>query len=168
MLIGLKLISTSGRSAFLATLGKAVACTAPQAPSARPLLSPLTGGYRRAPVLQVGADIYCDTNIILPALERLKSISESLRERGYSPKKVFKEIAEERKLLEELGLTPDVVMETTGEQTSASEPAPAEDATDGATDGQEPAAAGATNTKALTGPGNRDLLLTLLRDDSAR
>ena len=38
----------------------------------RPLLSPLTGGYRRAPVLQVGADIYCDTNIILPALERLK------------------------------------------------------------------------------------------------
>jgi glutathione S-transferase len=37
----------------------------------RPLLSPLTGGYRRAPVLQVGADIYCDTNIILPALERL-------------------------------------------------------------------------------------------------
>ena len=37
----------------------------------RPLLSPLTGGYRRAPVLQVGADIYCDTNLILPALERL-------------------------------------------------------------------------------------------------
>ncbi len=37
----------------------------------RPLLAPLTGGYRRAPVLQVGADIYCDTNLILPALERL-------------------------------------------------------------------------------------------------
>lgn len=37
----------------------------------RPLLTPLTGGYRRAPVLQIGADIYCDTNIILPALERL-------------------------------------------------------------------------------------------------
>lgn len=37
----------------------------------RPLLEPLTGGYRRAPVLQVGADIYCDTNIILLALERL-------------------------------------------------------------------------------------------------
>lgn len=37
----------------------------------RPLLTPLTGGYRRAPVLQVGADIYCDTNIILPALDRL-------------------------------------------------------------------------------------------------
>ena len=38
----------------------------------RPLLEPLTGGYRRAPVLQVGADIYCDTNILLPALERLQ------------------------------------------------------------------------------------------------
>ena len=36
----------------------------------RPLLEPLTGGYRRAPVLQIGADIYCDTNIALPALER--------------------------------------------------------------------------------------------------
>ena len=42
----------------------------PPAPP-RPLLMPLTGGYRRIPVLQVGADIYCDTTIILPALERL-------------------------------------------------------------------------------------------------
>jgi glutathione S-transferase len=38
----------------------------------RPLLNALTGGYRRIPVLQVGADIYCDTQIILPALERLQ------------------------------------------------------------------------------------------------
>ena len=37
----------------------------------RPLLAPLTGGYRRVPVLQIGADIWCDTHIILPALERL-------------------------------------------------------------------------------------------------
>ena len=37
----------------------------------RPLLAPLTGGYRRVPILQIGADIYCDTNIILPTLERL-------------------------------------------------------------------------------------------------
>ena len=37
----------------------------------RPLLTPLTGGYRRAPVLQVGADIYCDTQLILPTLDRL-------------------------------------------------------------------------------------------------
>jgi len=37
----------------------------------RPLLSPLTGGYRRVPVLQIGADIFCDTNLILPALDRV-------------------------------------------------------------------------------------------------
>jgi glutathione S-transferase len=37
----------------------------------RPLLTPLTGGYRRAPVLQIGADIYCDTHVILAALDRL-------------------------------------------------------------------------------------------------
>ena len=37
----------------------------------RPLLTPLTGGYRRAPVMQVGADIYCDTQLILPTLDRL-------------------------------------------------------------------------------------------------
>jgi len=38
----------------------------------RPLLAPLTGGYRRAPVLQIGADIYCDTHAILAALDRLQ------------------------------------------------------------------------------------------------
>ena len=37
----------------------------------RPLLAPLTGGYRRVPVMQIGADIFCDTNIILPTLDRL-------------------------------------------------------------------------------------------------
>ncbi|RFC64185.1 glutathione S-transferase family protein [Fulvimarina endophytica] len=37
----------------------------------RPLLDALTGGYRRLPVLQVGADIYCDTEMILRALERI-------------------------------------------------------------------------------------------------
>jgi glutathione S-transferase len=35
----------------------------------RPDLMPLTGGYRRTPVLQVGADIYCDTQIIIRELE---------------------------------------------------------------------------------------------------
>ena len=27
----------------------------------KPDLMPLTGGFRRGPVLQIGADIYCDT-----------------------------------------------------------------------------------------------------------
>ena len=36
----------------------------------KPDLVPLTGGYRRAPVMQIGADIFCDTQIILRELER--------------------------------------------------------------------------------------------------
>jgi glutathione S-transferase len=36
----------------------------------KPELVPLTGGYRRTPVLQIGADIHCDTRLILRALER--------------------------------------------------------------------------------------------------
>lgn len=36
----------------------------------RPDLMPLTGGYRRTPVMQIGADIYCDTQCIMRELER--------------------------------------------------------------------------------------------------
>jgi len=36
----------------------------------KPDLMPLTGGYRRTPVLQVGADVYCDTQLILLEIER--------------------------------------------------------------------------------------------------
>jgi glutathione S-transferase len=36
----------------------------------RPDLMPLTGGYRRTPTMQIGADIFCDTQIILRELER--------------------------------------------------------------------------------------------------
>jgi glutathione S-transferase len=36
----------------------------------KPDLMPLTGGYRKTPVMQVGADIYCDTQIILRELQR--------------------------------------------------------------------------------------------------
>lgn len=36
----------------------------------KPNLVPLTGGYRRTPVLQIGADIYCDTQLILRELDR--------------------------------------------------------------------------------------------------
>lgn len=35
----------------------------------KPHLVPLTGGYRRTPVLQIGADIYCDTQLITAVLE---------------------------------------------------------------------------------------------------
>ncbi len=36
----------------------------------RPELLAMTGGYRRIPVLQIGADIFCDTQCILRELER--------------------------------------------------------------------------------------------------
>lgn len=40
----------------------------------KPDLVALTGGYRRTPVLQVGADIYCDTALIARRLEREKAV----------------------------------------------------------------------------------------------
>ncbi len=36
----------------------------------KPKLTPLTGGYRRTPVLQDGADVWCDTRLIAKELER--------------------------------------------------------------------------------------------------
>ena len=39
----------------------------------KPDLTALTGGYRRTPVMQVGADIYCDTALIARLLEQTKS-----------------------------------------------------------------------------------------------
>ena len=38
----------------------------------KPELIPLTGGYRRIPVLQIGADVYCDTQCIVRVLERVQ------------------------------------------------------------------------------------------------
>jgi glutathione S-transferase len=37
----------------------------------KPNLVALTGGYRRTPVMQIGADIYCDTSLIADVLERI-------------------------------------------------------------------------------------------------
>ena len=37
----------------------------------KPGLTALTGGYRKTPVLQIGADIYCDTRLIAVTLESL-------------------------------------------------------------------------------------------------
>ncbi len=37
----------------------------------KPDLTALTGGYRRTPVLQIGADVYCDTALIADELERI-------------------------------------------------------------------------------------------------
>lgn len=37
----------------------------------KPDVIALTGGYRKTPILQVGADVYCDTGLIARVLERL-------------------------------------------------------------------------------------------------
>ena len=36
----------------------------------KPMLTALTGGYRRTPVMQIGADIYCDSQCILRELDQ--------------------------------------------------------------------------------------------------
>ncbi len=36
----------------------------------KPLYTPLTGGYRRTPSMQIGADVYCDSQCIMRELER--------------------------------------------------------------------------------------------------
>ncbi len=43
--------------------------TIPRLPP-KPELMPLTGGYRLTPVMQIGADIYCDSQCILREIER--------------------------------------------------------------------------------------------------
>lgn len=47
----------------------------------RPKLTPMTGGYRRTPILQVGAEFYCDSLHILRAIEQLGT-SGALYPRG--------------------------------------------------------------------------------------
>ncbi len=53
---------------------KQLACKSVLVPSIapKPDVVALTGGYRRAPFLQVGADIYCDSALVCDVLEHLK------------------------------------------------------------------------------------------------
>lgn len=47
----------------------------------KPDLVALTGGYRKVPVLQIGADVYCDTRLIAEVLDSLQA-EPSLRARA--------------------------------------------------------------------------------------
>ena len=55
----------------------------------KPLLMPLTAGYRRTPVLQCGADVYCDTQNIARALAEIPSVSEALFPAGCMSSALF-------------------------------------------------------------------------------
>ena len=48
----------------------------------KPDLVALTGGYRRTPVLQIGADIYCDTSLICDVLEHVAPLPSLYPEPG--------------------------------------------------------------------------------------
>lgn len=50
----------------------------------KPDLMPLTGGYRKTPVMQIGADIYCDTQLIIRELERRYPAIPLVRDGGLS------------------------------------------------------------------------------------
>jgi len=50
----------------------------------KPDLVPLTGGYRRIPVLQIGADIFCDTQVILAEIERRSPGADDLAGPGFA------------------------------------------------------------------------------------
>ena len=51
---------------------KNITCHAVDQPitAPKPELTPLTGGYRKIPVMQIGAHIYCDTKLIIRELEK--------------------------------------------------------------------------------------------------
>ena len=53
----------------------------------RPLLMPLSGGYRRTPVLQIGANVYCDTAVIARGLAR-ESGDATLFAHGFAAERV--------------------------------------------------------------------------------
>jgi len=55
----------------------------------KPDLMPLTGGYRRTPVLQIGADIYCDTERIAAEIERRHPVPTLFPAGGYGLSAVF-------------------------------------------------------------------------------
>ena len=42
----------------------------------KPMLTKLTGSYRRTPVMQIGANIYCDSQCILQELDQRFGTSE--------------------------------------------------------------------------------------------
>ncbi len=53
----------------------------------RPYLMPLSGGYRKTPIMQIGANVYCDTEIIARRLAELAG-DETLFAHGFAAERV--------------------------------------------------------------------------------
>jgi glutathione S-transferase len=53
----------------------------------KPDLTALTGGYRKTPVLQIGADIYCDSQLIMRELERRHPTPSQILRPKYRPRR---------------------------------------------------------------------------------
>lgn len=53
----------------------------------RPLLMPLSGGYRKTPIFQDGANVYCDTDVIVRMLAR-RTGDETLYAHGFAADRV--------------------------------------------------------------------------------
>lgn len=62
--------------------------TVPEAPP-RPALNALTGGYRRIPVAQIGADIFCDTRLITREIARLAGNPELCADNTTAEQRAF-------------------------------------------------------------------------------
>lgn len=53
----------------------------------RPLLMPLSGGYRKTPIMQIGANVYCDTEIICRRLAALAG-NQTMYAPGFAAERV--------------------------------------------------------------------------------
>ena len=62
----------------------------------KPDLTPLTGGYRRIPVMQIGADIYCDTALIIRKLDELSPAKPVLPSNNLGVAKILEDWADHR------------------------------------------------------------------------
>jgi glutathione S-transferase len=68
----------------------------------KPDLAPLTGGYRRIPVLQIDADIYCDTALIVGVIERHRPAPAVLPSSQVGLIRIVEDWADHRLFLEQV------------------------------------------------------------------
>jgi len=80
----------------------------PQPP--RPAVDPLSGGYRRIPIAQIGADVFCDTFVIAQELARLAGAPELDPERAGPEAAALMERAEGDVFFAAIGAVPPATL----------------------------------------------------------